>query len=324
MRVGTSFSPRRCARVGLPAQETFRHVLGCGFVIVRMSAHWDEIAERGYAEMDGLLDAARTAQQPIVLTVGMKAIQWPEFYLPAGMPSPAVPRGGRIGRDPRLAGQVLSFISETVGRYRDRTEIVAWQVENEPFNRSGPHHWWIDPRLVRREVRAVRAIDARRPILINTFAHFDAELDSESSPRHGPFAVRRLSPEQTILEMLGTGDVLGLDVYAAIGAMSESGPTVRRADADSAASAARWLLAARARGRDAWIVEAQAEPWEPSHDTYANPVSFSPEDLVANFERLAAAGFSTILLWGCEYWWWRAAAGDHRWLDAAAHVMRAT
>jgi len=44
VRVGTSFSPRRCGRFGLPVRETFRDVLARGFAIVRMSAYWDEIA----------------------------------------------------------------------------------------------------------------------------------------------------------------------------------------------------------------------------------------------------------------------------------------
>jgi len=323
IRVGTSFSPRRCGRFGLAVRETFRQVLDRGFAIVRLSAYWDEIAKNGHGELDELLDAARAAGLAIVLTVGMKAIQWPEFYLPPAVPADA-PRGGRIGRDPRLAAQVLSFVTETVARYRDREEIVAWQVENEPFNRSGPQHWWIDPGLVRREVQAVRALDPRRPIVLNAFTHFNAALDAESRPRHGPFNARRLSPEKTILDLLRPGDVLGLDTYTAIGATAEDKPIVHRADRDWADDAGRWLRAAQARGRDAWIVEAQAEPWEPAHDTYANPISFSPEDLVANFERLAEAGFSTILLWGCEYWSWRAAAGDGRWLEAAAHVMRAS
>lgn len=322
IRAGTSFSPRRCVRFGLDAEETFRDVLRRGFGIVRLSAHWDEIANNGYGELDALLDAARSAGQAILLTVGMKAIQWPEFYLPLGV-RPDTPRGGRIALHDPVRPHVLSFVKETVARYRGRAEIEAWQVENEPFNRSGPEHWWIDPAFVRDEIAAVREGD-ERPIVLNSFAHFNAAVDGESRPRHGVFGARRLIPEKTILDLLGAGDVLGLDVYTAIGAMSEGMPVVRRADAGWADSAARWLRTARDRGRDAWVIEAQAEPWEPTHDTYAHPLSFAPRDLIANFERLAVGGFTTILLWGCEYWSWRAAAGDSRWLEAAAHVMRAS
>ena len=36
---------------------------------------------------------------------------------------------------------------------------------------------------------------------------------------------------------------------------------------------------------------------------------------------MAAAGFTTILLWGCEYWLWRAGTGDSRWLDAVNGLL---
>jgi hypothetical protein len=42
------------------------------------------------------------------------------------------------------------------------------------------------------------------------------------------------------------------------------------------------------------------------------------------YRQLAGAGFETILLWGAEYWLWRADAGDSRWLDAARRVLQAS
>jgi hypothetical protein len=320
MLVGTSFSPRRCDWFGMPAQETFCRVLDLGFGLVRLSAYWDEINEHGYARLDRLLDAAQVAGQSILLTVGMKAMQWPELYVPAKV-APDPDRSGRVGRDERFASQVLTFVEETVARYRDRRDIAAWQVENEPFNRSGPQGWWIDPGLLRREVQAVRALDSR-PIVINAFSHFDPLVDSRSRPRRGPYGIRRLVPERAILDAIGSGDILGLDVYTAIGTLVDAKPVVRLAAPDWADTAARWLSEAQRRGKQAWIIESQAEPWEPSRETYADPKSFSPEDAVAVYDRLAGAGFSTILLWGCEYWIWRGAAGDGRWLEAVKRVLR--
>ena len=305
-RVGTSFSPRRCARFGIPARSTFAKVLELGFAPIRVSAYWDEIRAGGYAELDRLVDAAQEAGRPLILTAGMKAMQWPEFYVPRDVHADPDARG-RVGREPRFAHEVVDFVAATVARYRDRSTIECWQVENEPFNRSGPASWWIAEDLVRREVDTVRALDPR-PIVLNAFARFDA-TDWLSRPRRGPFGFRRLVAEKTILRLLRPRDVLGLDVYTA---MAE-----RTAGAAWADNAARWLREARRRGRDAWVMEAQAEPWEAPEGDYANPRSFSPDDLVATFRRLSAEGFATILLWGCEYWLWRAAEGDARWLEAA-------
>jgi len=312
IRTGTSFSPRRCARFGLAVEPAFRAVVDLGFDLVRLSAYWDGIDRDGFAELDGLLDVAAAARRSVVLTVGMKAIQWPEFYLPAGV-APAADRSGRIESEPAFAASVIRFVSDVVRRYRDRAAIAAWQVENEPFNRSGPQRWWIDPQLVRREMAAVRELDSR-PIVLNAFSHFSARLDASSRPRVGPFGWRRLVAEQEILQLLGPQDVLGLDVYTSIG--------LTRADPDWADRAARWLRSARGRGNDPWIIEAQAEPWEESGETWTRPVSFAPEDMAAVYERLVAAGYSTILLWGCEYWLWRASANDGRWVDVARRIVR--
>jgi hypothetical protein len=314
IRIGTSFSPRRCARFGISVQSTFTGVLEAGFALVRVSAYWDEIRKDGYAQLDWLIETAGAAGRPVVVTVGMKGIQWPEFYLPPEVhPDPA--RNGRIGREPGFANEVVGFVREVVARYREQSAIVAWQVENEPFNRSGPRSWWIDEALVRGEMEAVRALDAR-PIVLNAFSHFDRSADSGSRPRRGLAGLGRLVPEKAILNLLGPSDVLGLDVYTAIGE--------RRAAPDWADSARRWLRAARHRGNEAWIIEAQAEPWEPSRDTWANPRSFAPADMGAVFDPLVRVGYSTLLLWGCEYWFWRAGEGDRRWLDAAGKVLRGT
>lgn len=311
MRIGTSFSPRRCAHFGLATEATFAAVLETGFDLVRLSAYWDEIHRDGYGSLERLLDGARAANQDVVLTVGMKAMQWPEFYVPPDL-QPDAARGARIGLEQPLAEDVVRFVSETIARYRANRAIVAWQVENEPFNRSGPKHWWIDPDLVRREIDAVRALDSR-PIILNAFNHFDRALDHDSRPRAGWLRMRRLSPERTILDLLNPGDVLGLDAYIAIGA--------RRAATDWAAVAGHWLGEARRRDREAWIIEAQAEPWEEPGASYENPRSFSPRDIPAVFDALARARYTSILLWGCEYWLSRAAAGDSSWIEAARRVL---
>jgi hypothetical protein len=300
VRLGASFSTRRCAALGLAPQSTFARVLELGFGLIRVSAYWDQIRKDGYAALDWMLDAAHDARQAVLLTVGMKAIRWPEFYIPPDL-QPAPRRGGRIGLDSGLTQDLLAFVSETVARYRDRSEVVAWQVENEPFNRSGPQRWWIEPRLVRREVKSVRDLDLR-PIVLNAFAHFDPRLDEESRPRRGLFGTRRLEPEREILDI---ADILGLDVYTAIAG--------RTSVPDWAESAERWLSTAQQLRKTAWITESQAEPWDSS--------SFAPDDMVAVAAQLLRAGFSTIVLWGCEHWFLQAAAGDTRWLEAARRLL---
>jgi hypothetical protein len=71
--------------LGLDYRAAFERLLAMRFAVVRLSASSREIEQFGYADLDWLLAEADRAGQPVVLTVGMKALGSPEFYLPAGL-----------------------------------------------------------------------------------------------------------------------------------------------------------------------------------------------------------------------------------------------
>ena len=77
-----------------------------------------------------------------------------------------------------------------------------------------------------------------------------------------------------------------------------------------------------AGAKQAWITEAQAEPWESSANTPANPKSTSPQAIRSIFANLKDAGFTTVLFWGSEYWLWREDHGDSRWTDTVKTILR--
>jgi hypothetical protein len=321
VRIGTSFSLSRASFLGRDPRTTFEDVLQLGFGLIRVSAYWDDISRKGYEDLDWLLETSAQSEQPILLTVGMKGIQWPEFYIPSAL-APQAADGACLGEDAALQDAVVEFVRETVTRYRDRPNLVAWQVENEPFNRSGPNHWWIDPGLVAREIAAVRELDDRQ-LVVNTFAHFDLLNDWFSRPHRNLLDLTGTVPEAEALAVIGNADVLGLDVYKHIGLQLFGVEMVRTASADLASSAGRWLLQATEAGKEAWIIECQAEPWEPTRATYGDPKTFDPPEIEEIYAQLSAAGFTTILLWGCEYWLWRADAQDARWLDTVKSLIAA-
>lgn len=294
--MGVSFSPRHAAFLGLEPVAALRRVLELGFRMVRLSAFWDQVRSDGYGELDRMIDTAGTAGVPVLLTVGMKAMRWPEFYAPAGLTS-------------QQAGeQVVAFVADTVRRYPSRSGVAAWQVENEPLNRSGPARAMVPERVLRREIRAVRELDAR-PIVLNGFWHFERLLDWSSRPR--PW--RRV--DLRLLRLLGDGDVLGIDFYSDIGRPSSRLRRASHARPSWPAEAGRLRSLAESRGAKAWVIESQAEPW-------LNEQEFGPERMAANFRGLRDAGFETILLWGCEHWLKRDAGGDPSWLSQAGALAR--
>jgi hypothetical protein len=328
VQVGTSFSPLRAGWLGLDYKTAFRRLEALHFRLIRLSTYWDQVDSEGYDQLDWLMGEARKSHQPVVLTVGMKALGWPEFFIPASaVPIDGLRQGQDVAADSSFRDSALSFVSDTVLRYRDNPALIGWQVENEPFNRAGPQRLWIDAEFLRDEITIVRQLDGHhRPLIVNAFSHFNLIFD-QASARQG-FDVRHWlgfdadSAERDGLSVLRRGDVLGLDVYTAIGYQFLGRDHMSHADGDWPDRLARVRDLAHKQGKQAWITEAQAEPWEASESSYADPRSTSPKAIRAIFENLKDAGFSTVLFWGSEYWLWQANHGDTRWIDTVKTILR--
>lgn len=328
VQVGTSFSARRATALGLDFQTAFQRLEAMHFRVIRLSAYWNEIDQFGYDDLDWLMAEAERSRQPVVLSVGMKGLGWPEFYIPASaMPAAGIRDGHDVAEDPVLRADALLFVVDTVTRYRENGALVAWQVENEPFNRAGPQRWWIDRGFLQEEVTAVRSLDRHdRPIIVNAFGHFNLLVD-QASGRNGIDFKSLLgfdgdSAERQSLSVLRPGDVLGLDVYTSIGYRLLGQDHLSRADQGWPDQIGRWRQAAADEKKQAWITEAQAEPWEASPRTFTDPRSISPQQIRSIFNDLKDVGYTTILLWGSEYWLWRDINADPSWLDAARQILR--
>jgi hypothetical protein len=326
VQVGISFSPQRASYLGLDYKDAFKRLEALHFRIVRLSAYWDEIDTNGYEQLDWLMSEAQRSRQPVALSVGMKGLGWPEFFIPARVMPAGIKEGHDVAEDTDLAEAAISFVERTVGRYKDNKALIAWQVENEPFNRAGPMRLWIDPTFVRREVALVKLTDPHhRPVIVNAFSHHNLIFD-QASDRQG-FNLKRLlgfdadQAERDSLSVIDPGDILGLDVYTAIGYRFWGVNHMSRADSDWPDRLSRWREQALKQQKLAWITEAQAEPWEASGETNASPLSISPKQIHNNFLSLKDAGFTTVLLWGSEYWLWRADAGDSTWLDVVRQIL---
>jgi len=328
VQVGTSFSPVRAGYLGLDYRSAFKRLEAMHFRVIRLSSYWDQVDKEGYDQLDWLMNEAQRARQPIVLTVGMKALGWPEFFVPASVTDLATLNQGQdVASDSSLRAGTLAFVEDTVLRYRDNPALVGWQIENEPFNRAGPQRLWIDAGFLRDEISSVRQLDHHhRPLIVNAFSHFNLVFD-QASARQG-FDLRQWlgfdadSAERDSLAVLNRGDVLGLDVYTAIGYQFLGQDHLSRADGDWPDRLARVRELAKRQGKQAWITEAQAEPWDSAQETYIDPKSTNPVAIRSVFENLKDAGYGTVLFWGSEYWLWRADNGDPRWIDAIKAILR--
>lgn len=322
--IGTTFSPKQCAYLALDSRAVYQETLAAGFDLIRLGAYWDEIEPREgvyqFDELDWYLAQARAKGTPVILTVGMKAPRWPEYFIPPwALRRLRLPRGSEVSYHPHLREWTLRAVAAVIRRYREEPIIQAWQIENEPFDRAGPGHWWISRAFVDEEIALVKQLDTRqRPILINaaTHSHRWLRLLAWFFLRHKP-----------VTEALAAGDVLGLNVYPVV---SHQWPWKKSYYWTTPEERHRHLssILQQAADRDKPVVvtELQAEPWEPGHLVYSDerrPPTGRPEALPAHVQELHALGLDMILLWGVEYWEFRKLRyGDQAWWNEVRNLLQ--
>ncbi|MBD3380173.1 MAG: hypothetical protein GF408_06905 [Candidatus Omnitrophica bacterium] len=322
-RIGTTFSPVQREYLEMSGEEVLGSVLEMGFDIIRLGAYWSRIEKKegvfDFSELDRQIDLAERKKVPVILTVGMKAPRWPEYFIPAWLERKAdLPYGRDVSEDSLLRKKTLEFVTRVVKRYREREIIKVWQVENEPLNRFGGRSWYIGRDFLEREVDLVRILDGgRRKILLTaaTYPNTLLRILARASVKH-----------DAIEECLELCDIIGYNIYPTVGhrlwwfdlywKTTEPGRE-------------KYFTALYEKsldaGKEPWIVELQAEPWEPGHLVYkkkGHPPSCDPGKAVKAVSEFENIGFDTILLWGAEYWLYCLQAhGDGSWTDAVSGVL---
>ena len=324
VRIGTTFSTKQCFYLRVHAKDTLKEILKAKVDLVRLSAYWDELEPRedayDFSSLDWQIAEAASKQIPIVLTVGMKAPRWPEYFIPAWiLRRLRVPKGSDVSRNVYLRQRTLRFIEVVVRRYRDEKMIRYWQVENEPLDRVGPGFWWIGPAFVKQEVELVRRLDAmRRPVILTTVTYPNPML------RNFMYLFMR---HDTIDEALRLGDILGVNVYPVVGhrwlvkkSYYWTTPEERKQ------YLAGLLKRARRARKPVWVTELQAEPWEPNLLVYTEqepPPTGDPAMLQPTIEELRPLGIEAVFLWGAEYWQFRKARyKDAAWWNEVRRLLR--
>src|ERR1700694_1332023 len=71
-QVGTSFSPRHAAYLGLDWQQSYRRLEAMHFKVIRLSAYWDQVDGEGYDQLDWLLEESPAGGPPGGRSGGVK------------------------------------------------------------------------------------------------------------------------------------------------------------------------------------------------------------------------------------------------------------
>lgn len=307
--LGTTFSPLQCYYLGVDYQAAFREICQLGLTRIRLGAYWNEIerspGQLDFSQLDWLLDEAHRNNITVALAVGMKVPRWPEFHFPGWVNDRYDTKSGDIAldlRSPAVADLSLKFVDAVAQHYRYSPAIQYWQIENEPFTRleiAGGR--FLSPDFVRRKVALVRSnLWRSQKILLTNAIHLPKPNLAEDLP--------------AFRDSLAVADAVGFNVYTKV-PWGDSGAYLEPEDAfwNQLES---WQREIVRDGREAWIAEAQAEPWEAKKlvaNDRADYPSASPRRMQLLVDRLARSEYSTVLLWGCEYWYWQKTQGRSLW-----------
>lgn len=268
--------------------------LGMGFSHIRFGSYWREVEIKpgvyNFSVLEGLLDRCEGAGQGVIMNVGVKSPQYPEFYWPTYLEEK------NLG-NPETRKRTLLFTKECVGALKKFTCITHWQVENEPLDPTGDENVAIPLDFLKEEVGLVRSLDSR-PILLTLWG-------------------KTLKSRQLYPQIFDLADMVGIDLYYRGSGKSytTSGPRINHA------YVRRFVETAP---KPVIISELQAEPWEINVSRYLskNPKSISPELLESNLKKASSLGVKEIILWGYEYWYYRESQGDSRYLEVVKRHLK--
>ncbi len=320
---GTTFSRRQCDYLELDWKEVYRAVLDLPFDIIRLGAYWNEIEKErdkyDFSELDWQVQQARNRNMKIVLTVGMKAPRWPEYYIPEWVTEDIkLGYGATVSRNVYLQKRTLDFVERVIHHYRDEMAISYWQVENEALNRFGGKRWRMDKEFLEKEVELVKNLDPHdRPIILTASTYPNAFLRIVS---------RMFTKGKPVQDSLELCDILGINVYPKIGQKFWGQRFYFRSGKN------RRLLyfgdiiqRAKEANKEIWVTELQAEPWEPGLLVYKferHPPTGLPSDTQLILEEMRGMGYNTFLFWGAEYWYYQKTVHENpEWWEMITDIL---
>lgn len=280
---GVAYSWKYANDLGLDPLDAYYALIDeLGVRNVRLPVYWSEIehsvGEYDWEMLDTLVSKSAVSNVDLTLVVGSKVPRWPECYIPDWAES---------FDSNELQKAVLSFIAQTVSRYKDSSAVVRWQVENEPFFPFGQCPT-LSVEDFEERVKLVKSLDSK-PIMITVSGEMGPWLESTQATDVLGISMYR----QTWNDLFGYF-IFPLTPEYYFFRAQKVGPYV-----------------------DQIIVsELQAEPWFPE-PIENRPITtwynvFTKEMFESNIRFVEDTGISEVYLWGAEWWYALKQAGDDR------------
>jgi hypothetical protein len=302
---GFSFSPLESVQAGRdPAADLDRLLDATEPDLVRLPVYWELVQPSpdrlDFESVDTLLDTiekhnqSSSVQTRVVLTVGARNFLFPELHQPTWAGERSQPSLGTM----QAGAAYRTYFDASVNRYRSSPLLYAWQVENEPFDivvNAGTGDDAIADGQLAWEMAEVHRLDPLHKAVVTSYDAFNPLLDMIQA--YAPVLLPLVGGGSGHpSEALKLGDAFGLDVYV-------DGRSVPYRDTTTIALRSQWKAQAltfwadraHAAGKEMWVAELQAEPWNATG-------AFSPSDLITQAIDYREAPVDVVLMWGVDTW----------------------
>ncbi len=300
IKYGVTFSTKYAANLELDWKDTYVKILDDLKVRnLRIPAYWDvlegKMGNLDFSQIDFMLFEAKKRDAKVILVLGIKQPRWPECHPPSWANNLSIANRQQ---------KILLFISKVLERYKNNSEIVAFQVENEPFLESfGMGCDKPDENFLRQEVDLTRNLTNKTIILTDS-----GEL--------GPW-----------IKTMSLSDIFGTTLYRDV-YNSYIGYTtfpLLPYFYNLKSYTVRNLFAKD--NEKTIIIELQGEPWSPDNNLLQMLLDkqirlFPLKRFKQNVNFGKSTGFDEIYLWGVEWWYWMEMEGYPEYLDYAKTLFR--
>ncbi|MDQ3239078.1 MAG: beta-galactosidase [bacterium] len=310
--LGTTFSQLQCKYLKLDYLECLKSLCALPFDVIRISAYWDEIETHpnsfDYSVLDTIFQQISNTNLKIILCLGIKVPRWPEFHIPKYLREKydINKKNQTIDNYDEITQKSSDFLKQTILRYKNNPQLKYFLIENEGLNNAeftkGRH---LSYGFIRSQVNLVNLLKLPTQRVMCTNA---IDLLPPWS-KDGDY----------IKQSTQLADAVGINVYNKVPASDNVyiEPSIFYWHKLNS-----WKNYIRSQGREVWITESQAEPWEKYngkgtvvHTKNIHNPSSSPESAIALSSRLVRIGFDNILLWGCEHWYYHKKNNRSWWWD---------
>ncbi len=281
---GITFSKKQAQSLGFDWQKMYLSIFDdLGVKKLRLPAYWNEIewsdGDYHWDDLDWQVNEASSRGVEIIVAVGGRLPRWPECHFPDWT------EGFNKGK---VQTKILEYIKLVLERYKDNKNIMAWQVENEPFLSHFGDCPKLDKEFLEEEIALVHSLD-NRPVVITD----SGELSLWVS------AAKRADIFGTTMYLDTYSKNFGWYVHYPI---SPAFFRFKKNITNLFAQPEKWI-----------VIELQAEPWGPiqyqdmSQEERSRTMDLNKLKDIIEFAH--QTGFQEFYLWGVEWWYWEKEQG---------------